>query len=388
MESEFEVLDLAIFQDLSSILHDSPSDNSRLNYCDDCNIATNFDASQSVWSCSQCGMVQSQIGNTQDCFEDSTGTLKVGIGNRRRNYYNVTQDYSKIQKTAIAAQLSTNNDQYSGPKIPKNILAEVAEEYNKIQKITVNETDLHGNITGNKKFVKRGHIKDEMLGALIYYMCIKAGITRKRRDVAAFMKLPNKSISRGECELRELHANGKIKIPVNVEPNEDFVDRYLEALGLDSDGTVHERYREFILELVEESVKKCVGVGSLSSSKIVGAMWIVITALDLGIDSAKLEQSCDKIRKNTWMRFVNDVELNKVKFAHIYTRYNIPHGIKGNVIRRKKTPVVKLAYVYPPIDYVFDSTTCAGDTGITIDDTVKPVDDTVNEVNNKTQIAN
>jgi transcription initiation factor TFIIIB Brf1 subunit/transcription initiation factor TFIIB len=128
--------------------------------------------------------------------------------------------------------------------------------------------------------VRRGNIKDEVLAGLIYFECIRASIVRKKKDIALFMKLPTNGFSRGEDILRNLQAEGKIDIPVDEEPIEGFVDRYLEELNLDNPN-----YIKFIVELVDESERRKIGMNSQLSSKAVGALWIIITQCGLNISS-------------------------------------------------------------------------------------------------------
>ena len=84
--------------------------------------------------------------------------------------------------------------------------------YNDIQKLDIQVFGDNGEVLKTKKFVKRGSIKDETLGACLHFTCILAELPRRKKDIAEFMKLQTNGISNGISNLRELHQEGKINI--------------------------------------------------------------------------------------------------------------------------------------------------------------------------------
>ena len=156
-----------------------------------------------------------------------------------------------------------------------------------------------------KKFVKRGSIKDEVLAAILYYECIAAGTARKKRDIAALMRLPTFGFSKGEHILRDLRAKGQIDIDMDNEPISSFVDRYMEALGLED-----QRYKDFIEKIVVLSEERKIGMNSQISSKIVGAIYLLITTKGLPITIHALEKATDNTKKNTFTKFYNAIKAN------------------------------------------------------------------------------
>jgi hypothetical protein len=257
-----------------------------------------------------------------------------------RRVYSVGSDYSRAQRKSILDQLVNNNSAYAGPKIPHDVLVKSATKYNEIQKLRFDIENELGEVAETKGFVKRGNIKNEILGALVFFMCIDAGVSRKKKDIAIFMQLPTNGISRGEDILRVLHNKGKIKIPLNNETSEHYVDRYLEALGYMPDNENYERYKDFIMDLVTASRKKKVGMNSIMSSKIVGGIWILAQREKLTIDANTIQDKCDGIKKNTWMRYTNQIMENITKFIDVFDMYNIDHGLRGRVVKRVSSEVV------------------------------------------------
>ena len=171
------------------------ADSSNYTYCDVCSIPMNM--TSGGLECPQCFVVKRICGSLQDCTDDSTGVIKYSMDGRCM--FTSIPDNTRSQKKQILDQLLKLNDRYqhSGARpIPKNIIEKTAQNYNDIQKITIDVYE-NGKIIGTKKFVKRGNIKDETLGACLYYACIESGVARREKDIAEFMCLLSNGISRG-----------------------------------------------------------------------------------------------------------------------------------------------------------------------------------------------
>lgn len=332
MEREFELLSEDAIERLLS--GDVADDTVKFNYCPDCNVVMN--CLNSNYECAKCGYLRHLDGDIKDCIEDGATNLKMASG---RRVYNMASDYSRAQRKSILDQLMNNNSAYSGPKIPHDVLVKSAATYNEIQKLRFDIEEEDGTVSATKGFVKRGNIKNEILGALVYFMCIEAHIARKKKDIAIFMQLPTNGISRGEDILRALHNKDKIKIPLNTETSEHYIDRYLESLGYMPDNENYERYKDFVMDLVAKSIEKKIGMNSIMSSKIVGALWILVQKEKLKIEANTIQDKCDGIKKNTWMRFTKAVTDNITKFIEVFDNYNIDHGLRGRVVKRVSAEV-------------------------------------------------
>jgi len=284
--------------------------------CVECKIPMNLIASD--YNCPTCGLVQENSAPNATRDVNGNTSVKISVGGRKGRVYNVTTDYSKTQKKQVLDLLIHNNNMYTGFKFSRDILTKVATAYNSVQKSSTSVQMPDGKIT-LKKFVRRGNIKGEILAALVYYECIRAGATRKKKDIALMMRLPSGGFSSGETILRMLYHQGKIDIPIDSHPVEDYLDRYLEALNIENT-----TYREFILEIVNHSISIHLGLNSQISSKIVGVLWIVISHCGLNISAAALEQAADGIKKSTFTRFSKIIESNSTMFIHIYQKHGVP----------------------------------------------------------------
>lgn len=271
------------------------------------------------YKCPECGMIE-HVGSVQE-YEDKnvSGYRIVSTSNGYRQYYGAGSNYARKQEKDIGSQLDELALQFRGPAVPHHIRVKAGQWYNDIQKILIETPD------GVKKFVKRGDIKDEVLGKLIKYECDRAGIARMDKEIAEFMRLPSAGLSRGENILRQLHNQGRIKLPTNIDPTDGFIDRYLECLELDDP-----RYKGFLSELVEEANRAGIGLRSIANSKVVGAIWVLVQKEKLPITIAELDSKCN-IRRNTFLKFSTAIVSKLHKFVDIFEKHEIPHGV---VIRR------------------------------------------------------
>jgi transcription initiation factor TFIIIB Brf1 subunit/transcription initiation factor TFIIB len=298
-------------------LEENLTEDTHANYCPDCDIP--MLKSGCDLNCPNCGLCQENETETIAHDETYTATIRIATGANKGRCYNTVSDYTKTQRKMIVDQLYQNSVAYKGPAFPVNVLAQAASQYNNIQKV-ITEVDYYrdGSVKGQKKFVRRGNIKDEILAALIFFEGIREKIYRKRKDIATFMNLPILGFARGEDILRNLHGEGKIDIPVDEEPNEGFIDRYTEALQLDG------QYAPFINAIVDISEQKKIGMDSQISSKIVAAIYIVCVHCKLGITAADIEKACDNTKKNTFLKFVKTMAGFKSVFDPIFRQYGIP----------------------------------------------------------------
>jgi transcription initiation factor TFIIIB Brf1 subunit/transcription initiation factor TFIIB len=262
--------------------------------------------------CPECGVIE-YVGSVQDCDgKDIVGYTTTSAGGYR-GYYG-SNNYARKQEKDILSQLDELAIKYRGPAIPHHIRVKAGQWYNDIQKILIDTPD------GERKFVKRGDIKDEVLGKLIKYECDRAGIARMDCEIARFMGLPSAGLSRGESILRKLHTDNKIELPINIDPTDGFVNRYLDCLVLPVE------YKPFVVDLIDVANANGIGLRSIASSKVVGAIWVLVQKEKLPITIAELDKKCD-IRVNTFKKFSDAVMAKLHVFVGVFERHGISHGI-------------------------------------------------------------
>jgi hypothetical protein len=317
-QGDFELLDNNLFEKLTEKKIEIK--NESVNCCPECSIIMTLSGIE--YQCPECGFVRTY--HPDSCIDHDdvvSNSIRIGTGMNKGRFYNITADYAKTQMKFILNQLIQNSNNYKGKAFPMNVLRAAAEKYNTIQKIITESTfDTDGNEIGKKKFVRRGNIKDEVLAGLIYFEGIRENLVRKKKDISEFMKLPNAGFSRGEDILRNIEAEGKIDLPVDEEPMAGFIDRYLESLDLPED-----LYKDFIIEIVEESEKRKLAMSSQISSKIVGVIWFIIVKCKLPITTQELEVATDNTKTNTFIKFYKILNARINIFEPIMKKYE---GIK------------------------------------------------------------
>lgn len=327
----------------------------RHNYCGDCDCA--MELHESEYHCPSCGIIIEYLADAVVDHTDTTAAnIRISTGKQRGRFYNVSTSYVHAQLKLIKDQLTACALAWRGDAISQNILDAAAAAYNAIQRTV--EVDENGVV---HKFVRRGNIKNEVLAAFLYYECIRAGTTRKKKDIAKFIQLSSDGFSRGDDIYRTVCRDNGMPIPVEIEPMDDFIERYLEALGLiencqlgitaatsyggaaattghDDTAAAAEpernaegdRYRGFIRDLVRLSERRRIGMNSHVSSKVVGALFILITQLQLPISLADLEAATDNTKKSTFMKFITAVKSNMLVFRPVYKQYNVPTTVVTN----------------------------------------------------------
>lgn len=290
------------------------------NQCPQCHIEMTMYRGE--YSC-PCGYKLEVIIQRHD--NDTTlsgGTIRMASGSKKGRVYTINGNNIQLRKRALMALLLQNNAQYTGPVIPMDVLHSVVDTYNNIQQVMTGVDE--------KKFVHRASIKNEILAGLIKFACIASNTTRKNKDIAKFMRLKTSGFAKGENILRELHAKGVINITVDEDPLAGYLDRYIEALELESvgiDKATANTYKDFISELIMASEDYNICVKSQISSKIVGCLWIVIRMKKLNICCEQLEAATDNTKRNTFIKFYNAVFEFLTVFVDIFNKYGIPYRI-------------------------------------------------------------
>lgn len=308
--SDFNLDDITNWD--ASVPTKSPAYEGGVGICKLCAVAmvVEFNGEQ---KCPECGLIE-HVGALQDFDgKDISGYTTNSSG--FRSYYSTNNNYARKQEKDILGQLEELALVYKGPAIPHHIRVTAGQWYNDIQKILIDTPD------GERKFVKRGDIKDEVLGKLIKYECDRAGIARMDSEIAKFMRLPCGGLSRGESILRDLHMNGKIELPINMDPTSGFITRYLDCLMLDV-----AKYKPFLEELIKRANTIGVGLRSISSSKVVGAIWVLVQKEKLPITSNDLDKKCD-VKQNTFKKFSEAVLVRLHRFVDIFEAHGVNHGI-------------------------------------------------------------
>ncbi len=284
------------------------------NYCRDCGIPMEFNQCSDEYTCRKCLLIIKSAGGINDdvCAENS---IRINNGNSSRYYGSCSNKELQLKK--INSHLKIKSQNNTGFKISEDIIKKAAIIYNEIQNLEVDENGLIG-CNNVKKIVKKER-GDEIIAALIYFICIQNKTPRKKRDIARFMQLGTEGFSKGEDLVRQLCKNSIISgITVDGDTTEDFIERYLETLNI-----FNEENKDFVNEFVRVSEEQNLLLKSKISSKVVGSIWILIKSKQLKITAKQLETATDNCRRNTYIKFckatIDYIDL----FKPIYESFNI-----------------------------------------------------------------
>lgn len=342
--SDFALVKDDVFEEISALL--PASTDAEFADCDQC--AVPMRPTMDGYECLQCGKLSRVVGGLSDCNSGANGLITIK-GARGSTMYTSNLDYSHVQLRAIQNLLASLNEQFPHDKIQQNVLSKTAAMYNEIQNIVRKVTTPDGKVV-ERKIVFRANLKSEVLGAIIHFMCYHCGVARQHSEITEFMQLGTPGISRGENLLRELANQKYITLPADIDPLPDFTTRFLEKLNLldssevanglnraaDSKCVTGMRYKAFVEDLVTRANDLHISMDSLLPSKVVGAIYILVTKSNLPVTCAQIETACDNVRKNTFMNFATKIEKFILRFVTIFEKHGVPHGIRGRLVRRRK----------------------------------------------------
>jgi predicted RNA-binding Zn-ribbon protein involved in translation (DUF1610 family) len=335
--SDFKLVEDKIFDQLCDVDKSSSDEDDSQGFCSSCNVSMNFIEETHTYECPECHEQKEIECGKRDYTDDKSniiGVIKMNSKSYRRCSYNNYTDYRKNQHRVIFNKLENWNQTYGGPKLPKHIINRVSSLYYQIQLTEIGDEDR------DRRFIRRRDTVNEILGALIYHVCIDEKSPRRKSEIVDMI---NKSegcsgIAGGDSILRELVADGKVQLklePLTIEDENNimvqFTERFLESLGINK-----QNYKSFVCDMVNASKRKKIGISSLTTSKIIGSIWVLIQHEKVDISKETLMNTCDNIRATTFLRFAAAIEDNILKFIKVFEDNGIKHGFEGRIVKKKK----------------------------------------------------
>lgn len=189
--------------------------------------------------------------------------------------------------------------------------------------------------------VRRSEQKRCIISGLLWYVCAESGFARKGDECARFAQLRVDGIARGKAQVRRFAEDRVISIKINPSYLCSIINMIFVQLGMGNDdfglprglrlpGRVREPalLLEAAVAVVERAEQKNVGVQSVQRSKAVGASLEVLRragALEPGgglISAGYVAERC-RVRKNTIMRFVNELERHGQLLREVYADFGL-----------------------------------------------------------------
>jgi len=282
------------------------------NKCKNCNLLMFYQNSQYI--CEKCGCIKTVIGGHENS-DDKSST-------KRRIIKDNSNSPDKILK--FLNNKNEASEARGEKRIPLVILEQTAQLYNNIQKISQNTLDT------SYKLSNRSSNVNDILSAILYQVCINNNYGYKKKEIADFMMLESSGFSKGDDFIKHLESRGIISLNISNDIVKSLTIRYCRNLNID------EKYINFISEIISAANNLNIGMNSISSSKVVGTIWLLIRQLSwqetmmksvakfsqIKIDD--IEKQCDKTRRNTFISYYELIKNNERLFLEIYKKYNVP----------------------------------------------------------------
>jgi len=239
------------------------------------------------------------------------GRLRV-VG-RESNWYQPDLDRTnpgescEVQKKSTYQELVRLNTEYGsrgGNPFPLDVLNDVAERYNVIQKMGV----------------KRSQMKRVILAAFIFHTCFSRGFSRSKTEAAQMMQLQSNGIARGDDYLRSVNEEHPLEINMNCNRTKPHIISTFAQLGFTAED--HKPLQEAVAELVSTAVAKYIGHRSILRSKVVAATYEILRRKGLSVTLDEISTKCS-IRKHTITRFLKQLGEYHSHFAQIYRNHGL-----------------------------------------------------------------
>lgn len=336
----FALFDAGEFADIGEEMPELSCEN-KWKVCQDCNVQMR--PMKNSYKCDNCGVdkqvyvykneFSANIIDNYNSNENCSQSIKI-VGPCSYRYkkalWKTSSDHGKVQSNTTNRQLNRFNAQSAVGKLPIIILKEAAELYKTVQTYNI---------------VCRGKGRVGALGACIGFVCDIHDISKKPKEIAAFLDIEESYLSKGDKLLRSLHAENKIDIPIYHNPTNAYLIQYFEALCID------EKFKPFISDLIERaSQTDMLGENnSRISTQCAGAIYALKVLENLSYKKSDIVKYC-KISKSTFIRYYefllkNRKILNTVCIAHkvsILVKNKKKNRTRHNVLNMKSSVVSAL----------------------------------------------
>lgn len=285
--------------------------------CDTCRVPMVINDNE--YMCEICGSTRAGVDQIEDTGPTGASAITLMSGDGRIQTFNASGPAEKSRADALIATLLCNQREYgarNGGKsaFPMGILTAVAARYADIQQ--QHEIRQHG------QFIHRGEVRKEFIAWLLLDECGVQRYPLKSEIIADFMKLNSTGFSNGGTIMQKLVTMGLTTICEPCPPVR-FAERYLDLLGL-----LTKEHVNFVIGIVDTSEQIHLCMNSHVPSKVVGAIRLLVVALDRrDITPEIIEAETENTKVNTYMKFYNAIVDHLSKFIWVFEEYGIGYPI-------------------------------------------------------------
>lgn len=246
-------------------------------------------------------------GETHNTSSNAYMSFKP-VGAKNRLYMNTmvkyTSEYEPYRDKQILQLLTQFNFINEEFKLPMDVIRASCEMF-----ITLR----------SHEYIVRGKTRRGVLGACIYVQCQKAKVTKTKAQIATMLKIEEAKITFGLKELQQYGKIGVVDIPENVDPTNDYIDRFFEIFD------IPQEYKQFILDLIDRMNKKRIEecMQCFNTTKCIGVIFFLNKLLDLGITHEQIAANCSNITRDTYLNISNAIQNNEIKLKKVFIKHKV-----------------------------------------------------------------
>ena len=266
------------------------------------------------YTCKVCGKVHPDVHdpidpNAQNTYQTSHIRM-VGPNAHiyQSNLYKSSiSNYSMVQKLTVERVLKNCRKKYIdrgiSPPIPINICKRAVDLYNEVQQYCI----------------KRSETKNVTIAACIYCAGVELEFLPTIQDIADFMELSTKGISKGVNFLISLRSEGKLSFDTNQNVLDSMIKTLFEYVDIKDDVC-----RLAIIDIIEEMKKNNIGSSLYIETKAKGVTYAILRRSKNKYD-ININDFCEacRTRKNTIVNIVNLLEKYHDYFKPIYKKHGL-----------------------------------------------------------------
>ena len=274
--------------------------------CDDC--GGTFSIQNGELLCSGCGIIETCDESVIN--ESSMISYRIKIVGKDGGQFQHDLDksapvnMSAMRKQSVLKELMAFNYKFAnngGNYFPGNILKTAAEKFNQLQDY----------------YVKRGVEKRRILAVLIYHAFLEHGYHREKKEIANFVELPTRAMSKGDVTIRTAISEGKIDMKISTDTTLPHVKTLFDKIS----GILNnpDKYKDAVMQIAAICDKNLICSGTQMKSKVSGILIYILQTNKMETEKAKVMEKIE-VRSNTIKKVIADLDEYDAYFEDIIAK--------------------------------------------------------------------
>lgn len=286
--------------------------------CSECGSQMRSGTNEAEYTCGNCGLIidGDNIDESDECGATSGRLRIVGSNSNQFQpdlYRSGNGNTTSNQVNQIYLEFSKYRSQHienGGRAFNLDACRKAAEKYNIVQ----------------QSCVRRSQVKKEIMAGCYYQSCLELGFSPAKADIATFMQLQTKGISKGTNFMRSFVADKKMDADINIDPLRPEITYAFGQLKLENRD--YDVLKNAVFELVQICLAEGIGTSSILRSKVAGASFVITQRSKIVSPPIDIFEFCKlvKIRKNTVESFIDEINSFHSYFENTYTKFELDNS--------------------------------------------------------------